>query len=282
MSKIAIATDSTADIPPEICKQNNIYVMPLSIVHGDQIYQDGIDIKSEEFYDLLARTDTLPKSSQPSPQDFEQFYHELLQSYDKIISIHLSSGLSGTVNAAYQAGKNFPNRVDVFDSKSISVGIALQVLEAVEKIQKGWQVEAILGMLTSIRDNVETIFTLDTLEYLQKGGRIGKVSSMVGSFFNVKPIIRVEDGIYVPYGKTRSRGAALTKIASSLQKLAHGRSPKKVAIANGKGAESAQELKKLLVEQFDLDPIIDSSVGPVIGVHTGPGTVGAAVLYDEE
>ncbi|ACB84488.1 DegV family protein [Natranaerobius thermophilus] len=282
MQKIGIVTDSTADIPENLREKHNIHVIPLSVVHGDTVYRDGVDIDSENFYELLENSDTIPQSSQPTPQDFENLYKNLLGKYEEIISVHLSAGLSGTINAAEQAGKLFQNRVHVFDSKGISAGIGLQVIEAAKKIQEGWETEKVMEFLGSLRNNVETLFTLDTLEYLHKGGRIGKVSSMLGSFLNIKPIVRVEDGKFVPYGKARSRRTALNKIVNNLETFAENRVPWKLAIAHGQGKEGADFLKEVLDEKFGIEADIYTTIGPVIGVHTGPGTSGAAVMFSPE
>ncbi|MGF7186572.1 DegV family protein with EDD domain [Desulfitispora alkaliphila] len=280
MSKIAIVTDSTSDIPKELQEKYDIHVMPLSIIHGDKSYLDGVDIKSDEFYSILEQSDVLPKSSQPSPDDFIKLYKKLLNEYEEIISIHLSQGLSGTVNAAFQAKKEIGDKVNVFDSRSISVGIGLQVLDAAKNRDNGLSSAKIIEKLEEIKENTETIFTLDTLEYLYKGGRIGKVSNIMGSLLNIKPIIRVEDGIYVPNGKARSQKAALDKIVKTFEDLAKDRKPISLSVAHGAGLESAKILRSALEKSLGIKCEVFTQVGPVIGVHTGPGTIGAAVQYE--
>lgn len=280
MSNIALVTDSTADIPFEIAKKHDIKVIPLKVVCEDNEYLDGIDIQPDEFYGMLSKCETLPSSSQPAPADFIRLYEGLLESYSEIISIHLSTGLSGTVNAARLAGERFKGKIQVVDSKSISLGIGLLVIEAAKYIHSGLAAAEIVKKIKEARDNSETMFTLDTLEYLRKGGRIGKVSGMVGSMLHVKPVVRVnEDGIYVPYAKTRTQDQALVAIEKGFQQLAKGRKAVKLAVAHGSAHEAASKLKERLENLFNIEAAMVAKVGPVIGVHTGPGTVGAAVLY---
>lgn len=280
MSKIALVTDSTADIPSQFAREHNITVIPLRVIFGDKAYLDGVDIEPDEFYPMLKESTDLPSSSQPSPAEFIQLYEDLLESYLEVISIHLSSGLSGTVNAARLAGETFKDKIHVIDSKSISLGIGLMVAEAAEAIQAGLKTNEILKILQEIRNNSEVLFTLNTLEYLRKGGRIGKVSGLVGSMLNIKPVVRVnEDGIYVPFGKTRTQEQALSLIEKGFAQLAKGRQAAKLLVAHGAAHEAGLKLKERLENLFNMEASMFTKVGPVIGVHTGPGTVGAAVLY---
>ncbi len=281
MSKIGLVTDSTADIPFDIAQQQGITVLPLKVVFGDKEYLDRIEIQPGEFYERLAQcTTTLPSTSQPSPADFIELYENLLQTYDEVISIHLSSALSGTVNAARLAGEQFKGKVHVVDSKTISLGIGMVVLEAAKSIQMGLTVEEVLQRVQEARGNVETLFTLNTLEYLQKGGRIGKVSGAIGSLLQIKPIVRVdEDGVYVSYGKARTQEQALETLKKAVVKLANGREVADIMVAHGAGEAAAIRLKERLEILLNRKASMFTEVGPVIGVHTGPGTIGMVVLY---
>ncbi|MDW7674024.1 MAG: DegV family protein [Bacillota bacterium] len=281
MQKVAVLTDSTADIPQDLREEQNINVIPLSVVHEDKSYLDGIDIKSEEFYKLLEATETLPKSSQPSPGDFIKIYERLLESYTEVISIHISSGLSGTLSSALQAKEMLKAKIHVIDSKSISVGTGLQVLEAVKGVAGGLEIEQVLAKVAKIKDNMEVLFTLNTLEYLHKGGRIGKVSSIMSSLLNIKPVIKVEDGAYVPFAKVRSRKNALDKIVASFEEFAQGRKVRNFAVAHGADLDAGLKITEALENLFNMKAAIFTQVGPVIGVHTGPGTVGAAICFED-
>lgn len=280
MKKIALVTDSTADLTQELQKQWNIFVMPLKILFGNQTFLDG-ELTPEDFYQRLAKAQELPKTSQPSPEEFSTMYEDILKKYDEIISIHISSNLSGTLNAANVALEKFKGKVHLVDSRSISLGIGQQVLEAAKGIHEGLDAPSILARVQKLRENVETIFTLDTLEYLQKGGRIGKVQGMLGSLLNIKPVIRVNDeGIYVPAGKTRSREKALAGIVSSIEQAAAGRKVKMLAVAHGAAQDAGLKLQGMLEAAFNVKSSMFTQVGPVIGVHTGPGTIGASVVFD--
>ena len=280
MKKIALVTDSTADLTAAMKEEFNAFIMPLKIVFGQQEYVDG-ELTSEDFYQRLKTSPDLPRSSQPSPGDFSELYSQLLNQYDEIISIHLSSALSGTVNAARVAAETLQGKIHVVDSKNISLGIGLMVKETARYIQEGMEAPAILDRIRGVRKNIETMFTLNTLEYLQKGGRIGKVSGLVGSLLNIKPVVRVNDeGVYVPAGKARSQDKALELIALKLKEMVGDRKVKTLAVAHGDALVAANKLKGILENTFGVSATVFTQVGAVIGVHTGPGTVGTAIHFE--
>ncbi|HOK64421.1 MAG TPA: DegV family protein [Bacillota bacterium] len=277
MSDIAVVTDSTSDIGTELAKQLDITVIPLSIIYRGVVYKDGVDLTPSEFYPMLeeAGDGELPTSSQPSPQEFLDIYKPLIDSGKEILSFHISKGLSGTVDAAKMAASQLaPDRIHVVDTQSISFGIAGQAIEAARLAKEGFSAQEILQKVSEIKDQSEVLFSLDTLYYLERGGRIGKVSSVVGSLLKIKPIVRVEDGIYVPLAKVRSMKQAISGMVEFLQ----GKFKKNkvsIAVGHGQGLEYAQSLLELALEKLNVkDRPSLFEVGPVIGVHTGPGTVG--------
>ena len=279
MEKIALVTDSTADLNMDMQKTFKAHVIPLKIHFGQKEYFDG-ELGPDEFYQKLETALELPRSSQPSPGDFMALYDRLLKKFDTIISIHLASALSGTVNAARLAAETLQKNIHVVDSKTISLGIGLMVGEAAHCINGGVPVANILERLQLVRKNVETIFTLNTLEYLHKGGRIGKVTSLLGSILNIKPIVRVnEEGVYIPVGKVRSQNRAVEQIVTQIESLAKGRIIKTLVVAHGAAPDAAYKLKIALENHFKQKVTFFTQVGAVIGVHTGPGTVGAAVKF---
>ncbi len=245
--RIAIVTDSTADLPPQRAQELGITIIPLTINFG------------------LA---------------FKAVYEKLLAEYDSIISIHISSGLSGTINAALTAKEMVAGEIHVVDSKSVSLGIGLIVLEAREMVEQGLAANEIVAQLDRVCQNTEVLFTLDTLEYLHKGGRIGKVAAVMGSLLNIKPIVRVVDGIYIPAGKARRQEQALQEIVNQFENLARGRKIKRLVVAHGAAEPAAARLANKLYQVLNQEPEMLMAVGPVIGVHTGPGTVGAAMLLN--
>lgn len=280
MPKIALVTDSTADLTRDMKKKLNVHVIPLKISFGLKEYLDG-ELTSDQFYKSLESASELPRSSLPSSGDFSRLYQKLLEQHDEIISIHLSSKLSGTVNAARLAADTFKKKIHVVDSKNISIGIGLLVEEAARCIREDLPISLILRRLQLAGSNIKTFFTLDTLEYLHKGGRIGKVSSLLGSILKIKPIIQVNsDGIYIPVGKARTQSKALAQIVEQIHQLAEGRKIISMAVAHGAAAGMAEKLKEALESTLHTRVTYFTTVGSVIGVHTGPGTVGATVLFE--
>jgi DegV family protein with EDD domain len=280
MAKIALVTDSTSDITNELRQECNAHVIPLKVCFGESEYLDT-DLSSEEFYRRLVTEKELPKTSQPSPEDFRILYSRLLQDYQEIISIHLSSGLSGTLNAARIAASDLKGKIHFVDSKTISLGVGLMVQEAAKYIKEGLEGFQVAQSLSKARQNIETMFTLNTLEYLQKGGRIGKVHSLMGSILNIKPVVRVgDDGIYHTYETVRSQEKALKGIVQGFKDLAKGRKAVQLAVAHGAAYQTAQHFKEMLENAFQIPASIFTQVGPVVGVHTGPGTIGAAMQYE--
>lgn len=280
MKKIALVTDSTADLTPEMIKTCNAHVVQLKVKFADGEYPAN-EITSDEFYARLQKEKALPKTSQPNPEDFISLYSKLLEDYQEIISIHLSSRLSGTLNAAQLAKEKLKANINIVDSKTISLGMGLMVMEAANHIRNGLESSQILDKIKDVRNNIETLFTINTLEYLHKGGRIGKVSSLLGSLLNIKPVVRVgDDGVYHAYGKACSQKKALKLIVKAFRDLANGRKPVKLVVAHGAAKQAGLCLKEALESAFELKASTFTQVGPVIGVHTGPGTVGAAIQYE--
>ena len=280
MKKIALVTDGTADLTDEIIKDYDIHVVPLKVRFGNQEYS-GSELTCEEFYRRLASEEELPKTSQPSPEEFGCLYIKLLEDYQEVISVHVSSALSGTFNSAYLAKEKFKERIHLVDSKTLSLGMGLMLIEAAKNIKDGQDVAWIVDNLAKARKNIETLFTLNTMEYLQKGGRIGRVQGFMGSLLNIKPIVRVgDDGVYHTYGKAHSQKKALDGLAQAFRDLAKGRKPIGLVIVHGAAQQAGTYLRETLENAFQLQTTAFTQVGPVIGVHTGPGTVGAAVQYE--
>ena len=251
VQKIALVTDSTADLTMDMTVEFNAHVIPLKISFGQQEYYDG-ELTAAQFYQSLESASEMPRSTLPSVGDFLTLYRNLLEHYDEIISIHLSSKLSGTVNAARVAAETFRKKIHIIDSKNISVGIGLLVAEAARCIREDLQITSIVEKLQFARSNIKTFFTLNTLEYLHKGGRIGKVSSLLGSILNIKPIIQVNnEGVYLPVGKARTQNMALEQIVQQICKLAEGRKIKTMAVAHGAAIEMAEKLSGALEAAFN-------------------------------
>jgi DegV family protein with EDD domain len=278
VDSIAIVTDSTSDLSQTRAAEHGITVVPLHVTHQGRVYRDGLDITPEAFYPLLEGSDELPKTSQPTPEQFTEVYKPLVEQGKEVLSVHISGGLSSTVDSARSAAERLSNdRIHVVDSGFLSYGLAFQALEAARLAREGTDVGGILERVSLLKERTEMLFTLDTMHYLYKGGRIGKVASLMGSILGIKPVIRVENGVYVPAGKARSIRQALSSIVDFLSKR-YRRQKVIVAVGHGRGEEYAAMLREMAVSRLNVaGKPLSFEVGPVIGVHTGPGTVGLAV-----
>ena len=281
--EIRIVTDSTADLPEGFAEAHRVAVVPLHInFPKGSSYRDGVDLKARDFYPmLLASGDSLPKTSTPTKEDFLNTYRQVLsESPDcQILSIHLSSGLSSTVNVAETAARELSPDIFPFDSRNISFGMGLQVQEALRMLKEGEAMKKILEHLQLVASHTETMFCLNTLEYLYKGGRIGKVTAFFGSIMSIKPIIHVKDGIYESFDKVRSQKQAIQRMIDRGLSLLGGRKPMRVGVIHGACEAMADTLKAKAESAFGRKLDCFGETGAVIGTHTGPGTLGMTVCH---
>jgi DegV family protein with EDD domain len=273
---IKIVTDSTVDLPAALIKELDVAVVPEYLLFGGQVLRDHIDINEDEFYQRLLTDPVHPKTSQPTPQDFAKVYNSLSQEADGIISIHLSSKLSGTYSSAVQ-GKNMINtacQIEIIDSQTVSIALGLAVIHAAKMAKSGMDLKGIVSKLDRIMANVHILMLFDTLKYLAKGGRIGKAKALLGSLLNIKPLLTVKDGELVPSNqvRTRSKGVDLlmdfVKNAGQIDDL---------AVLHSTTPDEALVLIKRLSPIFPEDRIILSRLGPALGVHGGPGVLAIAL-----
>jgi DegV family protein with EDD domain len=276
-----IVTDCAADLTPEEAIELGVTIAPLFIQFPEGEV-NASDITPDEFYNRLeAMQPHIPTTAQPSAGIFSEIYHKLAEKGDQILSIHISSGLSGTINSAIQAAQNFaPNQVHVVDTLTLSGGQRFQVLAAARAARAGWAKDAILERLEAIRKSTEVIYTLDTLTYLARGGRIGRVQALAGSLLGLKPVINVDkaDGKYNTVSKARTIGRALQEISDQLAKLYPRDMPVWVSVLHGRFGEKADALASLLGDRLNIARMEIQRISPVLGVHTGPGIVGATVV----
>lgn len=275
-----IVTDCAADLTLEDVESLGISVAPLYISFPEgQINSD--DITRDDFYNRLkSMVPEVPSTAQPAPGVFASIYQKLAELGEEILSIHISSGLSGTMNSARLGSQQVQGAiVNLVDSFTLSGGERFQVLAAAWAVKAGWGKSKVLKMLEQIRDSTEVIYTLETLSYLARGGRIGRVQALAGSLLNLKPIIRVDrtDGKYSTVGKTRTVARALSDIVEHLKKE-YGEKAVWVSVMHGQYAEQANELSQKLRENLNVTKLEILRISPVLGVHTGPGIVGAAVV----
>ncbi len=275
-----IVTDCAADLTPEERDQLGIVEAPLYIQFPEGEVNSA-DLTADEFYNRLeAMRPAIPSTAQPSSGLFASLYQKLAETSKNILSIHVSSGLSGTLNSARVGAEQVKDAaVNVLDSMTLSGGQRFQVLAAAWAIRAGWGVDAIRERLSAIREQTEVIYTLETLEYLARGGRIGRVQALMGLALKIKPIIRVEraDGKYSTVSKSRTIPQALETITAYLQEM-YKDTPMWITVLHGRFHDGADMLSKMLSERLNAARLEVMRISPVLGVHTGPGIVGAAVV----
>ncbi|MEX2416544.1 MAG: DegV family protein [Paenibacillaceae bacterium] len=280
MARVKIVTDSTADLPLEIREKLGIEMVPLKVHFGEETFYDSVDINSSEFYQKLGQSNELPTTSQPSPVDFMDIYKEICdQPETSVLSIHLSAALSGTYQSAMLAKSLLENqsKVVLVDSKSACYGLGLLVIAAAEAAQAGKSMEEIQALVMQLRKKTRIYFIVDTLEYLYKGGRIGKASAMFGSLLNIKPILTVDSsGEVDSVDKVRGHKKALRRIIELLQKEFEGQSIN-VCIGHSEASESAEEMFNLINDHFQVNRHSYTHIGPVIGTHVGAGAIAVFV-----
>ncbi len=276
MTRVRVVTDSAAELPAEVVERLRITVLPLSIHFGDEVLRDGVDITPDQFYRKLERSSVLPTSSPPSLKTFESVYNELNKTTDQIISIHVSSRLSQTVNVAHNAVESFIGRcrITVVDSLSISLGLGILVRAAAEAAAKGLSLDEIVRLVRGMIPHIYIVFFVETLEYLERGGRISKSQALLGSMLNIKPIISIEDGEIIPLEKVRTRAKALDKLFEFVAEFSR---IDRVAILQSAPQEDAQALIERLEMFFPEMAFPVLTYGPVLAAHIGPKTMGVIV-----
>lgn len=276
---IKIVTDSSADLPEEVAKELGVAVVPLYVRFGNDVYRDGIEISGDEFYRRLQHDPIHPSTIQPSPQDFFDVYQKLGPEADGIISIHISNKLSGTCNSALQGKKMIEEGcpIEVIDSQTLTMGLGLIVMAAARAAKAGGSMPEVMDKVNQMIPRVHLLFTLDTLKYLALGGRIGKAKALLGAVLNVKPILAIKEGEVVPAGQVRSRSKGIDRLfdfvqgASSIQDL---------AIIYNTTLDEAQTLAEHISPLFAKEQIMIARLGPVLGVHAGPGAL--AIAFGEK
>jgi len=269
---VKIVTDSGADLPEELAKELGISVVPVYVRFGEEVYRDRVTISEDEFYERLTHDPVHPNTTQPGPQDFLEVYQKLSSDADGIVSIHISGKLSGTYNSALMARDMMEGGcpIEVVDSETLSMSVGLIAIAAAEMAKAGESMEKIVEGVKQAIPKTYLFFLLDTLEYLRRGGRIGKAKALLGSVLNVKPMLTVKDGVLVPAGQVRTRAKGIDKLfefvkeATDIQDL---------AVVYNTTPDEAQALADRLGSVFDSEKIRIARVGPGLGVHGGPGAM---------
>jgi DegV family protein with EDD domain len=270
----AIVLDSTADLPGAANRFPNWRVVPLYVRFGDESLRDGVDIDPTEFYDRLRGSSVFPTTSQPTPGDFLACYEELA-GYERIFSLHVSARVSGTFESAERAAAELGDgRVRAIDTETASASIAMLALAIQRRLERGTSDDEIDALVERYLKERGLLFTVDTLEFLQRGGRIGKAAALAGTLLQVKPILSIEDGEVVPVKRVRGERKAFAELAAALQAETADEPAYRLAVAHAASPERAAELEALVRErrpQAELELVV--TLGAVIGAHAGPGTL---------
>ena len=274
---VKIVTDSTCDIPQQLVRELGITVVPEFLRFGQKTYRDGIDINQDEFYRELQNNPVYPSTSQPPPQDFFSVYQKLLTASDDILSIHISSKLSGTYESALVAAKKLMPEgchIEVVDSLSVTMGLGLLVIEAAKMAQLGMSLPELFEKTKLIIPDIHLLGFFDTLKYLALGGRIGKAKAMLGSVLNVKPILIVKEGEMMPASQVRTRARATDRLFEFVSKATKIRA---LSVIYSTTPDEAQTLAERFGNLFPKEQIIMSQLSSALGVHGGPGILFVAM-----
>jgi DegV family protein with EDD domain len=276
-----IVTDSGIDLlfPPERLAELDIHVVPLVVTLDGQSFRENVDIQSDEFYRLLAATDSLPTTSQPSVGDFAELYRQLATSDPDILSIHMTSGLSGTLNAAQAGAKLVPEpNITFVDTKTLSAAAGWQVEAAARALKARWPIRQVLALLERIGAASDSAYTLQELKYLIHGGRISHMKGLIASILNLKPLIGVEkvNGTYVQLGQERSFKRAVRGLVDRIAERHALGSALRVQVLHSQNPQGAAMLRELVDQRFDCTWLPVGPMSLVLGAHTGPSMVGVA------
>ena len=281
-STVQIVTDGTADLPPETAESLGISVVPLYVHFGDEQLRGGVDISNEDFYARLKSSKELPRTSQPAPADFLPFYRAALEK-GPVLSLHVSAKLSGTFNAALVARQEILNddpnaQISIVDTEQVSMMLSTLAIRAVEQAHAGRSLGEITDWVQAAIPRARTLIVLDTLEFLAKGGRLGKGQAFLGGLLNVKPMLEIREGEVHPLERARSRKKALDRLVQ----LALNEGPAELAVVAGStDLDAARNIADRIGEGFGQEETPVYNIGPVVAIHAGPGSVGVGILKAE-
>lgn len=277
MAKTAIITDTSAYLPNNLVQRFGIHVIPLTVIFGEEMLLDVVDIDISEFHRRLSEGPIHPSTTQPNPEDFIALYNKLANDYDGIVAILISSELSGTVNSALVAKEDFDQiPVRVVDSRSTSMGLGLAVLAAAEAASEGKPLDEVEVAAREVCSNVKVLFVVDTLEYLHKGGRIGGASRFLGTALGLKPLLHLNDGRVDALEKIRTKHKAIERMLELAGEYVNNQ-PVHAAVIHAAAPEEAEALKSTVIDRFNCIDLYVTDLSPAIATHAGPGTLGIAI-----
>jgi len=280
MSQVTIITDSTAYLPQEYVQQYSIRVIPLTFTWDGNTYRDGIDMSPDEFYTRLSQSASFPTTSQTPVHAYEELYRSLIAEGKKqILVLPISSGISGSVFSAQQARTMFPEaEIEVLDTRLVSMALSFQVLAAARAAEQGASLQECKQVAEKAYDHIGVYFTVDTLEYLSKGGRIGSAKRLLGTALNIKPLLMIQDGKIELVQSVISKRKAVERMVQLVERGIDGRSPVRISVFHALAEKEATELLERVSKQFNTVESILSHVSPVVGSHVGPGTISIAYM----
>jgi DegV family protein with EDD domain len=278
MSEIAIITDSTSNIPIDLCQEYGIQVAPQVLIWGEESLLDEVDITAEQFYVRLQSSGQIPKTSQATVSKFIELFSPHVDAGRPILAILISDELSGTIQSAEQAKMEFPDAtIEIVNSKSASMELAFHVLAAARAAEAGKSFNQVVDIAKRVKENTGVMFVVDTLEYLHRGGRIGGAKRLLGTALNLKPLLYVNNGRVEPLENIRTKKKALIRLLDLVEEqISDGESPIRIAAVHAACPEEGQLLLDKAIKRFQPAEAILSVVGPVVGTHVGPGTLGLA------
>jgi DegV family protein with EDD domain len=283
MGSFVIVTDSTSNLAPDLAAEHNIPVIPLNVHWGVDSYLDGVTISSTTFYGWLRERKEFPKTSQPSAGEFVEFLQQAARDHgtNEILGVFISSEMSGTIASAQQAklalAESQPTlRFEIIDSRSVSMGLGLQVLHGAKAKARGATIEETMAAVARCRDDLGVVFAVDTLEFLYRGGRIGGAARLLGSALNLKPVLTIEDGRVESLEKVRSRKKSLRRLIELIEERLDGRQPTAMSILHAAAEDEVTEFAAELRGRLKPASLYTRVLTPVVGTHGGPGTIGVA------
>jgi len=269
---VKIVTDSTSDLSPQVAQELGITVVPVYVRFGERVYRDGVDISEDEFYQKLVESPIHPATSQPSPADFADVYKKLSREADEIVSIQVTSKLSGTYNSALQGRELVKTgcRIEVVDSLSVTMGLGLIAMAAARLAEAGESLPAVMEEIRHCIPRIRLLGVFDTLKYLLRSGRIGKAKALLGSMLNVKPLLTMRDGELFPAGQARTRSKGIERLFDLVKNVLN---IQELAIVHSTTPDEAGSLRERIASIFDRGRVHIARLGPALGVYGGPGAL---------
>jgi len=274
MSKVVLFTDSTSDLPKRYVEEYDIRIVPLTVHFGDEEFMDGYDLTPAGFYNKLTSSSHHPTTSQVPPQRFVEEYEKELAKGNSILSIHLSSKVSGTYQAAITAKNTLESQnIEVVDSKGMSIGFGLLVLEAAKMLKQGSGIKETADKVRAMSEKQQYYFSVDTLEFLKRGGRLSPMKAMIGTILNMKPILCVKDGVVEPLDKVRGRKKVFSRLIELTKEAGADFSSQTIAVAHASVPDVAAEFANEVKKELNPKEVLITEIGSVIGTHVGPGAI---------